>query len=78
MLDSTAQSVSSGSADVRIVGGGSVFLFILLTDDAREWVDAYVSDDRVMFGGGIAVEHRYAASLAAGMVDAGLVLEARS
>jgi hypothetical protein len=53
-------------ADVRIVGEGSVFLFILLTDDAREWVETFVGDDRLMFGGGIAVEHRYAAALATG------------
>ena len=76
MFDSIPQSISTHSADVRIIGEGSVFLFLLLTDDAREWVDAYVSDDRLMFGGGIAVEHRYAASLAAGIQDAGLVLEA--
>lgn len=76
MFDSTPQANHTPSADVRIVGDGSVFLFVLLTDDAREWVDTFVSDDRLMFGGGIAVEHRYAASLAAGMQDAGLVLEA--
>ncbi len=76
MFDSIPQANRTHSADVRIIGAGSVFLFVLLTDDARAWVDAYVSEDRLMFGGGIAVEHRYSASLAAGMQDAGLVLEA--
>ena len=64
--------------DVRIVGGGSVFVFTLLTDHATEWVDEHVSDDRTMLGDGLAVEHRYAAALAHGMQADGLVVEAQS
>ena len=61
--------------DVRILAGGSVFLFVLLTDAAREWVERRVSQDRLMFRGGLAVEHRYVAPLAAGMQDDGLRIE---
>ena len=61
--------------DVRILAGGSVFLFVLLTDAAREWVEQCVSQDRLMFRGGLAVEHRYAAALALGMQDDGLMIE---
>jgi len=62
------------AADVRITGGGTVFLFLLLTDEARGWVDERVSGERQMLGCGLAVEHRYAAALAAGMEEDGSVI----
>ena len=65
------------TADVEITGGGSLYLFLLLTDQAREWVEEYVSRDRQMLGTGLAVEHRYAAALAEGMQADGLVVELR-
>jgi acyl CoA:acetate/3-ketoacid CoA transferase alpha subunit len=61
-------------ADVSITGGGTVYLFELLTEDARAWVDEHVSADRQMLGRGLAVEHRYAAALAEGMQAAGLLV----
>jgi hypothetical protein len=64
------------TADVRVVGSGSVFLFVWLTDEARVWVEEHVSGDRQMLGDGLAVEHRYAAELAMGMQQGGLVVEA--
>jgi len=66
--------MSAGKADVCISGGGSVYLFALLTPDARAWVEDSVSDDCQMLGCGLAVEHRYAAALAAGMVADGLAI----
>jgi hypothetical protein len=66
------------TADVRILGGGSVFLFVLLTGRARVWVDENVSPDHEMLGNGLAVEHRYAAALADGMQADGLVVEVRT
>jgi hypothetical protein len=63
--------------DVEITGGGSLYLFLLLTDQAREWVEEFVSRDRQMLGCGLAVEHRYAAALAEGMQADGLVVEVR-
>jgi hypothetical protein len=62
------------TADVRVIGGGSVFLFVLATPEARAWVDEHVSEDRQMLGRGLAVEHRYAAALAAGMQADGLTI----
>lgn len=61
-------------ADVRIIGGGSVFVFLLLTPAAWRWIDERVSGDRQMLGCGLAVEHRYAAALAEGMAADGLIL----
>ena len=59
-------------ADVSITGGGTVYLFELLTENARAWVNENVSADRQMLGRGLAVEHRYVAALAAGMQAGGL------
>lgn len=60
--------------DVRITGGGTVYLFELLTEHARAWVNENVSAERQMFGRGLAVEHRYAAVLAGGMQADGLLV----
>jgi hypothetical protein len=60
--------------DVAISGGGSLFLFHLVTPEARVWVDENVSAERQMFGASVAVEHRYAGPLADGMVADGLVV----
>ena len=62
-------------ADVGVSGGGSVFLFSLLTVAAREWVEEHVSGDRQFLGNGLAVEGRFAAALAAGMQADGLVID---
>lgn len=58
--------------DVTLSGSGSVYLFHLLTEAARDWVDTHVSTDRQMFGAALAVEHRYVADLAQGMRADGL------
>jgi hypothetical protein len=69
-------SMDSGhGADVRMVGAGSVVLFLLLTAAARAWVEAHVNGDRQILGIGLAVEPRYVAALAAGMADDGLVVK---
>ena len=47
---------------------------MLLTPEAREWVEEHVSEDRQCFGGGVAVEWRFAAALAEGMQADGLVI----
>lgn len=60
--------------DVAISGSGTIYLFHLLTDAARAWVDEHVSAERQMLGRGLAVEHRYAAALAAGMQADGLTI----
>ena len=67
--------VDSGSRpDGRIIHDGSILLFVLLTVEARAWVDAHVSEDRQMLGSGLAVEPRYAAALAKGMAGDGLTV----
>lgn len=66
--------MTAGAVDVRVAGGGTVFLFVLETPEARQWVDEHASEDRQMLGKGVAVGWRYAAALAAGMQADGLVI----
>lgn len=62
--------------DVEVTGGGSVFIFNVLTPSARLWVEENVAkgDWNPDFPNSIVVEHRYARDLAAGMEAAGLVV----
>ena len=60
--------------DVEIVGGETVFMFMLQTGKAHRWVDEYVTSHRQMWGDGLVVEWRYAAALAEGMRRGGLVV----
>ncbi len=55
--------------DVEISGSGTVYLFHLLTDSAADWVACHVSEERLMFGGSLVVEHRFVATLVSGMMS---------
>ena len=66
--------MSARGTDVYITGGETLYLFMLQTPAALEWVDEHVSDDHQMFGNGLAVEHRFVADLAAGMEADGLLI----
>lgn len=67
---------STPVVDVLIHNEGSIFLFELLTTQAREWVDQNVQPEGwQMFGHSLAVEHRYARQLADGMSEDGLVIQ---
>ena len=66
--------MTASTADVRVTGGGSVYVFMLLSPEARAWVEENVSADRMMLGPSLAVEWRFAAALAEGMEADGLVL----
>lgn len=62
--------------DVSVSNHGTVFLFALLTDHAREWVSENVDTEGWQFlGGSLAVEPRMAWNLAEGMKRAGLELK---
>jgi hypothetical protein len=60
--------------DISIENHGTIFLFRLNTPAAAEWVSQNVQEDAQFFGDALAVEHRYAQDLAAGMQADGLVL----
>jgi len=57
---------------VSIEDDGSLFLFHLLTDAARSWVETHVTGEHTMYDDSLVVEHRYAEDLAAGMIRDGL------
>jgi hypothetical protein len=59
--------------DVTIEGHGSIILFRLHTETAREWVDENVQEP-IWFGDALACESSYADNLAAGMAEGGLTL----
>lgn len=61
--------------DVVVTNHGSVFLFDLRTEAAREWVEANVHEERSYLGTALAVEHRFARDLARVMRDDGLNIE---
>jgi hypothetical protein len=63
------------SVDVLVTGGGTLYLFLLITPEARAWVEKHVSSGRQMLGAALVVEYRYAADLAAGMLSDGLTVE---
>lgn len=62
-------------ADVSVYDAGSIVIVTPLTEAATEWVDENVSEERMSYGAGFVVEHRYAGDLLQGMAEAGLVLE---
>lgn len=61
--------------DVIRENHGSIWLFRLQTDAAREWVAECVDPDAQYFGNALAVEHRYVDNLTVGMIEDGLVVE---
>lgn len=60
--------------DIEIENHGTLYLFRLHTDEAREWVEQNVEVPDYMWRGKdvFACEHRYAESLTNGMISAGL------
>jgi hypothetical protein len=61
--------------DVSIENCGTLFLFRAETEAGREWIHDHVPSDATYFAGSLAVEHRYAYTLAEGMANDGLILE---
>ena len=61
--------------DFQVVDGGSVFLLIPQSDEARTWVDEHIPADAPVFGQGIAVEARYIHPILFGIVEDGLSYE---
>ena len=59
--------------DIKIADeGGSICMVEPVSDMGQDWVDTYLSDDTIMLGNRIAVEHRYIESIYEGMEEDGL------
>jgi hypothetical protein len=65
---------TTSTVDVTVENHGTLFLFRLRTEAAREWVEANVGES-TFFGGALVCEHRFALSLAEGMLEDGLAVE---
>jgi hypothetical protein len=74
-MQSNPSRNSKQQADVVVENHGTIFLFRPLSDSAREWIEENVSREGFHPDWPtLVVERRYAPDLAAGMVDARLVL----
>lgn len=63
-------------SDVTVSGGGTIYLFHLESDTARDWVDDQVQlEGWQWLGRAFAVEHRYVGALIEGMLADGLRVE---
>ena len=61
------------TSDVIVENHGSLFVIQPLTAAGREWIEENVQSEPYQWlGGGLCVEHRFAAGLVNGMIDAGL------
>ncbi len=63
--------------DIQIYNDGSVCLFTMLTEKARQWVgeNVYIEGWQFMGSKSFAVDHRFAEDLTNGMIGDGLVVE---
>lgn len=62
--------------DIRVRNEGSIIMLDPLTDDAKIWIDENVQVEAYqVFGGSVAVEHRYVDAIIEGAQDAGLVVQ---
>jgi hypothetical protein len=72
----TNQPTTTKAPDVLVANDFSVFVFTPITAQGKEWFDENVqSESWQWLGASLVVEHRFAWGLAAGLKDAGLVLE---
>lgn len=54
------------------VNHGSICLLTPHSQEAKDWADEHLPQERLTFGGGIAIEPRYAEDILVGIAEAGL------
>jgi hypothetical protein len=70
-----AQATKQTEADVTVENHGTIFTFESHTDAGREWIEQNIPEDAQWMGNRLCVEHRYAADIAQGMQNDGLVVK---
>lgn len=55
--------IQKPTRDFTVDGEGSIYILIPHTAEAKAWVAESLSDERMEWGGGIVVEHRYIVDL---------------
>lgn len=61
--------------DFIINDQGSIVLFLPNSPEAREWIAENIPDDAMWFGRSLAVEHRFADDIIAGIEGDGLAVQ---
>lgn len=61
--------------DAEVQNEGSIFLLRPLSENAKQWVNEHLPEDRQTFGNAVVVEHRYIEDIVAGMQADGLTVE---
>jgi hypothetical protein len=61
-------------ADIRIQNEGTIFLFTPISDEAIEWWETHVEEGMTYCGANV-VEHRPAAAIIDGLIEAGFEIE---
>lgn len=69
---SKRRSVKGGEGDLRVEGGGTVYLVRPLTRRGDRWITENIDREAVWFGGAVAVEHRYIGEIILGAYRDGL------
>ncbi len=60
--------------DFMFANHGSVCLLTAVSEAARDWRDEHLPTDAQTFGGGIAIEPRYAGTILEGIINDGLTI----
>lgn len=62
--------------DVLVENHGTIFMLRPQTEAAEQWIEDHVQTEGWQWlGKGLAVDHRYAENLVAGMIEAGLAVQ---
>jgi len=70
-----AQVLAASTPDFSVANHGSILILHALTEAAREWVDAHIPEDAMMWGtNGTVVEPRYIADIVEGIRSDGLTV----
>lgn len=60
--------------DFRVIGEGSVYLLLPMTDAANNWCDDHLPEDAPMMATSYAIEHRYIQDISAGILRDGMTI----
>lgn len=71
----SANSSIPEAPDFHVYGGGTVYMLLPKSDEAKAWVSENLPSDALTLGRAIAIEHRYIGPILDGINDAGLVVE---
>jgi len=60
--------------DATLVDHGSIVLLTPLSQEARDWITAYLPENTMRLGNAIAIERRYVPDIVEGLIADGITL----